>query len=256
MIANSIIGIHVSIGAAYGVVVAVFQWGWAKGLFGLQNTVPIVSFVPMMMFAILFGLSMDYEVFLLSRVRERWVATGDNRASVVQGLASTARVITSAAIIMVSVFLSFLLVNDPTVKMIGLGLAAAVLVDATVIRMMLVPAVMALLGRANWWVPRPLDRVLPHLDLEGGAGVLRAVHPDRDGDGHHRPLHAESAWGELTPNELGLAQLIGHGLTDDEIAERLGVSRHHAKRFIAELCRKLGNSRAGVGTEARRRASR
>jgi RND superfamily putative drug exporter len=158
-----------SIGAAYGVVVAVFQWGWFKGLFGLESTVPIVSFVPMMMFAILFGLSMDYEVFLLSRVRERWVATGDSRGSVVEGLGSTARVITSAAVIMVSVFLSFLLVNDPTVKMIGLGLASAVLVDATVIRMVLVPATMALLGRANWWVPRPLDRVLPHLDFEGAA---------------------------------------------------------------------------------------
>jgi RND superfamily putative drug exporter len=171
-----------SIGAAYGVVVAVFEWGWAKSLFGLQSTVPIVSFVPMMMFAILFGLSMDYEVFLMSRVREQWVATGDNRASVVQGLASTARVITSAAIIMVSVFLSFLLVNDPTVKMIGLGLAAAVFVDATVIRMVLVPAVMALLGKANWWVPRPLDRVLPHLDFEGGAAVAATTVPAREPD--------------------------------------------------------------------------
>src|SRR5205823_6262589 len=149
------------------------------------------SFVPMMMFAILFGLSMDYEVFLLSRVRERWVATGDNRGSVVEGLASTARVITSAAVIMVSVFLSFLLVNDPTVKMIGLGLASAVLVDATVIRMVLVPATMALLGRANWWVPRPLDRLLPHLDFEGGGAPSPAG--VGDGDGDRRPLHASSA---------------------------------------------------------------
>jgi putative drug exporter of the RND superfamily len=174
-----------SIGAAYGVVVAVFQWGWFKGVFGLESTVPIVSFVPMMMFAILFGLSMDYEVFLLSRVRERWVATGDSRGSVVEGLASTARVITSAAVIMVSVFLSFLLVNDPTVKMIGLGLASAVLVDATVIRMVLVPATMALLGRANWWVPRPLDRVLPHLDFEGGSTPA----PAGDGTPPRNRLH-------------------------------------------------------------------
>jgi len=159
-----------SICAAYGVVVAVFQWGWAKGLVGLQQTVPIVSFVPMMMFAILFGLSMDYEVFLLSRIRENWLATGDSHHSVVDGLAHTARVITSAAVIMVSVFASFLLVDDPTVKMIGLGLAVAVLVDATLIRMVLVPATMTLLGAANWWLPRPLDRVLPHLDVEGGAG--------------------------------------------------------------------------------------
>ena len=158
-----------SICAAYGVVVAVFQWGWAKGLVGLQQTVPIVSFVPMMMFAILFGLSMDYEVFLLSRIRENWLATGDSHQSVVDGLAHTARVITSAAVIMVSVFASFLLVNDPTVKMIGLGLAVAVLVDATLIRMVLVPATMTLLGAANWWLPRWLDGVLPHLDVEGGA---------------------------------------------------------------------------------------
>ena len=156
-----------SICAAYGVVVAVFQWGWLKGLFGLQTTVPIVSFVPMMMFAILFGLSMDYEVFLLSRIREEYLATHDNHFSVVDGLAHTAQVITSAAVIMVSVFASFLLVNDPTVKMMGLGLAVAVFVDASLIRMVLVPATMALLGDANWWLPRSLDRVLPHLDIEG-----------------------------------------------------------------------------------------
>jgi len=160
-----------SICAAYGVVVAVFEWGWGKGLIGLQQTVPIVSFVPMMMFAILFGLSMDYEVFLLSRIRENWMATGDSHRSVVDGLASTARVITSAAVIMVSVFASFLLVNDPTVKMIGLGLAVAVLVDATLIRMVLVPATMTLLGAANWWLPRTLDRVLPRIDFEDGAGA-------------------------------------------------------------------------------------
>jgi len=112
---------------------------------------------------------MDYEVFLLSRIRENWLATGDSHGSVVDGVAHTARVITSAAIIMVSVFASFLLVNDPTVKMIGLGLAVAVFVDATLIRMVLVPATMTLLGPANWWLPRWLDRVLPHLDLEGGA---------------------------------------------------------------------------------------
>jgi RND superfamily putative drug exporter len=171
-----------SICAAYGVVVAVFQWGWGKGLVGLQQTVPIVSFVPMMMFAILFGLSMDYEVFLLSRIRENWLATGDSHQSVVDGLAHTARVITSAAIIMVSVFASFLLVNDPTVKMIGLGLAVAVFVDATLIRMVLVPATMTLLGPANWWLPRWLDRVLPHLDLEGGATSPGASVP-ADGPG-------------------------------------------------------------------------
>jgi len=156
-----------SIGAAYGVIVAVFQWGWFRSLIGVQESLPIVSFVPMMMFAILFGLSMDYEVFLLSRVREEWLRTGDARASVPNGLAATARVITSAALIMICVFLSFVLVDDPTVKMFGLGLATAVFVDATIIRMVLVPATMELLGDANWWLPRWLDRILPHLDLEG-----------------------------------------------------------------------------------------
>jgi RND superfamily putative drug exporter len=155
-----------SIGAAYGVIVAVFQWGWFRGLFGVQESLPIVSFIPMMMFAILFGLSMDYEVFLLSRVREEWLRSGDARASVPAGLAATARVITSAALIMICVFLSFVLVDEPTVKMMGLGLATAVFVDATIIRLVLVPATMELLGDANWWLPRWL-RWLPHLDLEG-----------------------------------------------------------------------------------------
>ena len=157
-----------SIGAAYGVIVAVFQWGWAKGLFGLESTVPVNPFVPMIMFAILFGLSMDYEVFLLSSVREAFQRSGDSHKSVVEGLSSTARVITSAALIMISVFLAFVATDDVTVKMFGLGLATAVLIDATLVRMVLVPSTMSLLGSANWWLPRWLDRVLPHLDLEGG----------------------------------------------------------------------------------------
>ncbi|HEV3355041.1 MAG TPA: MMPL family transporter [Acidimicrobiales bacterium] len=246
-----------SICAAYGVIVAVFQWGWAKGLVGLQQTVPIVSFVPMMMFAILFGLSMDYEVFLLSRIREDWVATGDSHQSVVDGLAHTARVITSAAVIMVSVFASFLLVDDPTVKMFGLGLAVAVLVDATLIRMVLVPATMTLLGAANWWLPHLLDRVLPHLDFEGGATpAAAAASGDGDGDGHRPPLHAASAWGRLTDDELEVAHLIGDKLSDEEIGQRLGVSRPHAEAAVADLCRKLGETRAAVAAEARRRARR
>jgi RND superfamily putative drug exporter len=156
-----------SIGAAYGVVVAVFQWGWAKELIGLHQTVPIVAFVPLMMFAILFGLSMDYEVFLLSRIREEYLASGDNREAVASGLAKTARVISSAALIMIAVFLAFVTSPEPTVKMLGLGLAVAVFVDATIVRLLLVPATMELLGKANWWLPRWLDRVLPHLDVEG-----------------------------------------------------------------------------------------
>jgi RND superfamily putative drug exporter len=155
-----------SIGASYGVIVAVFQWGWLKSVIGLEETGPIVAFVPMMMFAILFGLSMDYEVFLLSRIREEYQRTHDNLESVVDGLASTARVITSAALIMISVFLAFVPNPDPTVKMFGLGLAVAVLVDATIVRLVLVPATMELLGDANWWLPRWLGRVLPKIEIE------------------------------------------------------------------------------------------
>jgi putative drug exporter of the RND superfamily len=156
-----------SIGAAYGVMVMVFQWGWAGGLIGLESTVPIVSFIPMFMFAILFGLSMDYEVFLLSRVREEYVATRDNQTSIVNGIASTGRVITSAALIMISVFLAFVLGEDAATKMFGLGLATAIFVDATLVRMVLVPATMTLLGDANWWIPRALDRRLPSLRHDG-----------------------------------------------------------------------------------------
>ena len=160
-----------SIGAAYGVMVMVFQWGWGKELVGLEATVPIISFIPMFMFAVLFGLSMDYEVFLLSRVRERYLETGDNDASVIHGIASTARVITSAALIMISVFLGFVLGEDPAIKMMGLGLATAIFVDATIVRIVLVPATMTLMGDANWWIPAWLDRLLPTIDIEGEAGL-------------------------------------------------------------------------------------
>ncbi|MCX4803915.1 MMPL family transporter [Streptomyces sp. NBC_01214] len=150
-----------SIGAAYGIMVAVFQWGWGGALIGLEATVPIVSFIPMFLFAILFGLSMDYEVFLLSRVREEYLRTGDNGTAIVEGVSRTARIITSAALIMVAVFLSFAVAEDPSTKMFGLGLATAIFIDATVVRMVLVPATMTLLGRTNWWLPRWLDRMLP-----------------------------------------------------------------------------------------------
>ena len=155
-----------SIGAAYGVVVAVFQWGWGRSLIGLDEAVPIASFVPMMMFAILFGLSMDYEVFILSRIREEYHRGHSNIDSVVEGLGATAKVITAAALIMISVFLGFVASDDPIVKMMGVGLATAVAVDATIVRMVLVPSTMALVGDPNWWLPRWLDRILPHLDIE------------------------------------------------------------------------------------------
>jgi RND superfamily putative drug exporter len=156
-----------SIGGAYGVVVAVFQWGWLKDLFNLEETYLIVSPLPTIFFAVLFGLSMDYEVFLLSRIREAYDATGDNTESVARGTAATGRVITSAALIMTVVFLSFVANPSALVKMIGLGLSAAIVLDATIVRMVMVPATMALLGRANWWLPGWLNRQLPQVSMEG-----------------------------------------------------------------------------------------
>ena len=150
-----------SICAAYGVLVMVTQHGWGRQLFGFPEAMPVTTWVPVFLFVILFGLSMDYEVFLLSRIREHYDATGDNAASVARGLASTARVITAAAAIMVVVFLSFVLGANVSVKQVGLGLAIAVAIDATLVRLVLVPAVMELLGKANWWLPRPLARLLP-----------------------------------------------------------------------------------------------
>ena len=155
-----------SIAAAYGVVTAIFQWGWLGGLLNIEPA-PIEPFVPMMMFAIVFGLSMDYEVFLLSRIREEYLRTGDSRLSVADGLAATARVITAAAAIMVVVFGSFLGESDRIIKLFGVGLASAVFLDATIVRMLLVPATMELLGDANWWLPRWLDRALPKVAVEG-----------------------------------------------------------------------------------------
>ncbi len=155
-----------SVGAAYGVIVAVFQWGWLGSVFGVEPG-PIDPWIPLFLFTILFGLSMDYEVFLLSRIREQWLRTGDNATAVADGLALTARVITAAAAIMFCVFASFVFGDVRVLKVFGLGLAAAVLVDATVVRLVLVPATMELLGRANWWLPARLDRVLPHVHVEG-----------------------------------------------------------------------------------------
>ena len=157
-----------SIGASYGVVVALFQWGWLSDLTDVRPA-PIEPWAPMMLFAIVFGLSMDYEVFLLSRVREEWHRTGDSRRSVADGLAATAKVITAAAAIMVVVFGSFLLENDRVVKLMGTGLATAILLDATIVRLLLVPATMELLGDKNWWLPRWLERILPKIDVEGHA---------------------------------------------------------------------------------------
>jgi RND superfamily putative drug exporter len=163
------VAILISIGSSFGVVVAVFNWGWLAGVVGLEQTIPIVSFLPLMMFAIVFGLSMDYEVFLLSRIHEEYHRTGTATESVVTGLSSSARVISAAALIMISVFGAFALGDSPFIKMFGLGLAVAVFLDATIVRMLIVPAVMALFGERAWKLPPFLDRILPNLDVEGAA---------------------------------------------------------------------------------------
>ncbi|HET9443615.1 MAG TPA: MMPL family transporter [Acidimicrobiales bacterium] len=176
----------ISIGAAYGVVVAIFQWGWGKDLVGLGKGGPIEPFVPMMMFAIVFGLSMDYEVFLLSRIKEQYDRGATNAMAVADGLASTARVISAAAAIMVFVFGSFLLESDRIIKLFGIGLASAVLLDATIVRLLLVPATMELLGDRNWWLPAWLGRLIPRIEVEGvGADSIdeieQAEHDEGDG---------------------------------------------------------------------------
>jgi putative drug exporter of the RND superfamily len=168
-----------SIGASYGVLTAIFQYGWLADVIGLNGPVPIVSYVPLFMFAVLFGLSMDYEVFLVSQIEEHVHAGEDNRSSVVSGLVTSARVITAAALIMVFVFGSFVLNGDPTIKQFGIGLAVAVVLDATVVRCLLVPALMLLMGRVNWWMPNWLERVVPHVSIEG-AEFFQA----RDSAGH------------------------------------------------------------------------
>ncbi len=167
-----------SVAASYGVLTAVFEKGWGTSIIGLDHSIPIVSFVPLLMFAILFGLSMDYQVFLLTRIKEHYAESGDNRTAVVDGLASSAWLITSAALIMVSVFGSFILNGDPTVKQFGVGLAVAIAIDATVVRCVLVPAVMEICGRANWWFPPRLDRTLPQLGIDSEEGLPDAPAPE------------------------------------------------------------------------------
>ena len=175
-----------SISAAYGAVVAIFQWGWLKGLFGVETTAPFEAWAPMMLFTILFGLSMDYEIFLLSRIREEYVRTRDNKIAVANGLATTARVITAAAAIMVTLFLVFVFgFEERAIKLFAVGLAVAIFVDATIVRMVLVPATMELLGDANWWLPKWLARILPRFEIEGEDKVVSHVLEETGG------LHAE-----------------------------------------------------------------
>ncbi len=180
-----------SIGAAYGVLVAIFQWGWARDLIGVDKAGPIEAWVPMFLFAIVFGLSMDYEVFLLSRIKEEYDRTKDNATAVADGLAATARVITAAALIMFCVFFAFVLGDDRALKLFGFGLAIAVLIDATIVRMLLVPATMELLGDRNWWIPRWLDRILPRIEVEGSHSIIA----EADGEPGVDPRHDD----ELSP---------------------------------------------------------
>ncbi|MFV2121282.1 MMPL family transporter, partial [Streptomyces sp. Act-28] len=155
-----------AVASAFGIVVAIFQWGWGSELLGLGRAGPIEPFLPVIAVSVLFGLSMDYQVFLVSRMYEEWLETGDNRRAVRVGLAETSRVINSAAVIMIAVFLAFVLSGDRVIAMFGIGLAAAVALDAFVLRTLLVPALMHLLGGANWWLPRSLDRRLPRIGIE------------------------------------------------------------------------------------------
>jgi RND superfamily putative drug exporter len=166
-----------SIGAAFGVLVAVFQWGWLGSVFEVNRAGPIESFLPVMLFAILFGLSMDYEVFLISRIQEEWLASGDNHTAVRRGLAATGKTITAAALIMILVFGSFILGGERVIKEFGLGLAAGIAIDALLIRMAIVPSLMFLFGRANWYFPRWLDRILPRLSVDPDLPPA-AIHPE------------------------------------------------------------------------------
>jgi RND superfamily putative drug exporter len=165
-----------SAGAAFGVITAVFQKGWFDSLVGVSRTGPISPLVPILMFAVLFGLSMDYEVFLVSRIQEEWLKTRDNARAIDLGQAITGRTITALATIMVVVFASFTLSTDRTIKMIGLGMAAAIFVDGLIVRTVLVPAIMHTLGRRNWYLASWLDRRLPHLEIEEGSAERREEH--------------------------------------------------------------------------------
>jgi RND superfamily putative drug exporter len=176
-----------SIGAAFGILVAVFQWGWLGAIFGVSRAGPIESFLPVMLFAIVFGLSMDYQVFLVTRIHEEWLRTGDNRLAVRNGIAVTGKTITAAALIMILVFGSFILGGQLVIKEFGLGLAGGIFVDALVIRMAIVPSVMSLIGKANWWFPSWLDRALPRIGLERGQDHHEPEGRAGDGDWGARP---------------------------------------------------------------------
>jgi RND superfamily putative drug exporter len=155
-----------SVGSALGIMNVVFEWGWGHSLFGISGTAPVEVFIPVLLISILFGLSMDYEVFLVSRMHEEWLSKRDNRLAVTLGQAETGRVITAAAAIMILIFVSFALEDSIIIKQFGIGLAGAIVIDAFIIRTVLVPSLMHLIGKANWWLPHWLDRIVPHLNVE------------------------------------------------------------------------------------------
>jgi RND superfamily putative drug exporter len=179
--ATGVLSSLLSLGAALGITVAVFQWGWFADLIRLEATGPIFPFLPVMVFSILFGLSCDYQVFLVSRMHEEWVNTGDNRKAIRRGLAGSGRVVAIAAAIMTSVFGAFVLGNDAIIKLFGVALATAVLLDAFVVRLILIPSLMTIFGKANWWLPDWLSRILPHIsveseqDIEAGAAEIQDI---------------------------------------------------------------------------------
>jgi RND superfamily putative drug exporter len=182
-----------TIGATFGVLVAVFQWGWGSSLIGMQSTVEVVAFVPLLVFAIVFGLSMDYEVFLMSRMQEAYATTGDPREAVARSVNTSGRVIVSAAFVMFSVFASFVSNPSPLVKQIGVGLAVGVLIDATIVRLFLVPSLMRLFGKAGWWVPRWLDAIMPNVGIEGAPSDTDRGSPPSPGANGRTPTESRPA---------------------------------------------------------------
>ena len=242
-----------SVAAAFGVVVAVFQWGWLGGVIGISTTSPIAAFLPVMVFAIVFGLSMDYEVFLMSRMHEEWERTGDAAHAVRHGLAATGRVITAAAAIMVCVFASFVLGDSLTIKLFGVGLASAVFLDAFLIRTVLVPALMALMGPRAWWLPSGLARRLPRLNvdpqIDSGQGA-RARLADREDRQRaaRRVVVGVAAWDDQVPvdGDRAVPMAARHVQRRDDVAVRRVVDDERAARVI-DVEQAAGEDRARPG---------
>ena len=257
-----------SVAAAYGVVTAVFQLGWGSSLIGLDHPIPIVSFVPLLMFAILFGLSMDYEVFLLTQMREHYRQTGDEKEAVIEGLANTGRVITSAAAIMVCVFTSFVLNGNPIVKEFGVGLAVAIAIDSTLVRCLLVPAIMVLLGKRAWWMPGWLDRLVPHISIEGeeyfakrDAALAAAAKSRRERLSGMFPLNLPNALTllRILAVPVVVVALLGETPNGDALAAAvfaLAALDRRARRLLRPLARRGHHLRQADGPDRRQAADR